>query len=141
MITANNINSNRYVTCSSASATDSPLGAYRDLTRPGLYSDDPIIAEHENKFIGGGHHAFKPDFGPLGAFGTGAIYEGSQKIVVRGRNGKPTSWEFYEWRPTGVYTGDGWPVYGWVRSERPEEDIVQIPFVRQIIDDYQTIKK
>ena len=41
MITANNINSNRYVTCSSASATDSPLGAYRDLTRPGLYSDDP----------------------------------------------------------------------------------------------------
>ncbi|MBF0106897.1 MAG: hypothetical protein HQM16_16415 [Deltaproteobacteria bacterium] len=124
-----------------AGKTGSPedvLGPYRDPCERAYYANDPVLFDIEHKSPMALHHTLTPGLGPLGATGTGAIYEGSQKVVVYGRKGKATSWEFYEYKKTGDYIGNGWPLYGWVRSTRGAEDVKSLPIVKEAVEKYNS---
>jgi hypothetical protein len=99
------------------SRNDSPLGIYRDTSKPGIYNDDPIIYEKtEMKRYNLVIDALTPKKGIFGGFASGSTFEGSKRIQVYGelKTNTPHSWRAWSWQGTGKYDGaTRWERHGW----------------------------
>ncbi|MBU0505251.1 hypothetical protein KJ708_04585, partial [bacterium] len=120
---------------------ESPLGVYRDPTTKGYYNNDPMMKYHiERNWTNMGNESFTPDHGAGMAYGTGSGLRGSRCIIVWGKNGKPSSWGFFEKLPSRnsikAELGSGKPLYEWVPSTRPLAEILKMDLTQKVFKIY-----
>jgi len=117
----------------------STLGAYRDPNESGFFNNDPIMETYTDLSVYGvGEDMVKNNYGILGSVSHGSAFKGSHRIVVWGKNGKPSSWAFYEYAPNGKYAiGTGKPLYGWVKTHKILPEILKLEFTKSIVEKYK----
>lgn len=111
------------------------LGVYRDPFQPGIYSNNPVIYQHQKVKALGWWRSFTPKWGLAGSVASGSLFEGSSKIIVWGSDPKtPTSWGIYTFQPLRTDPVVNKKVWGYSQARISYEEAVNFEVTKEAIE-------